>query len=95
MTIEEIKIRQLTNQYLIQKSDKETVVRDLCGVQAQFLSNAIHSLKIRCYDFDESMQPTVRILFVVLVLQEQVMMMLSILNRRYSWLWTLLSVYLK
>lgn len=54
MTIEEIKIRQLTNQYLIQKGDKETVVRDLCGVQAQFLSNAMHSLKIRCYDFDES-----------------------------------------
>ncbi len=54
MTIEEIKIRQLTNQYLIQKGDKETVVRDLCGVQSQFLSNAMHSLKIRCYDFDET-----------------------------------------
>lgn len=54
MTIEELKIRQLTNQYLITPGAKETVVRDLCGVQAQFLGNAIHSLKIRCADFDEA-----------------------------------------
>ncbi len=53
MTIEELKIRQLTNQYLITPSDKMTVVRNLCGVQAQFMCNAIHSLKIRCNDFDE------------------------------------------
>ena len=53
MTIEELKIRQLTNQYLITPGAKETVVRDLCGVQSQFLRNAIHSLKIRCHDFDE------------------------------------------
>ena len=54
MTLEELKIRQLTNQYLIQKSDKLTVVRDLCGIQSQFMVNAMHSLKIRCSDFDES-----------------------------------------
>lgn len=54
MTTEEIKIRQLTNQYLIQKGEKHQVVRDLCGVQAQFLPNAIHSLRIRCSDFDEA-----------------------------------------
>lgn len=53
MTLEEIKIRQLTNQHLIEKADKLTVVKDLCGVQAQFLGNAIHSLRIRCDDFDE------------------------------------------
>ncbi len=53
MTIEEIKIRQLTNQYLVTQSDKLTVVRDLCGVQAQFMVNAMHSLKIRCNDYDE------------------------------------------
>lgn len=53
MTIEELKIRQLTNQYLVTKGKKEDVVRDLCGVQSQFLVNAIHSLKIRCFDFDE------------------------------------------
>lgn len=54
MTEEEIKIRQLTNQYLIVPSDKLTVVRGLCGIQSQFMVNAMHSLKIRCYDYDES-----------------------------------------
>lgn len=53
MTIEELKIRQLTNQHLITPSDKMTVIRDLCGVQAQFFPNAMHSLKIRCNDYDE------------------------------------------
>ena len=53
MTIEELKIRQLTNQHLPAPTDKMTVVRDLCGVQAQFFPNAMHSLKIRCNDFDE------------------------------------------
>ena len=54
MTLEEIRIRRLTNQYLITPSDKMTVVRDLCGIQSQFMVNAIHSLKIRCSDFDET-----------------------------------------
>ena len=54
MTVEELKIYQLTNQYLIQSADKMTVVRDLCGVQAQFMGNAMHSLKLRCHDFDEN-----------------------------------------
>ncbi len=54
MTAEEIKIRQLTNQHLTEKSDKLTVVKDLCGMQAQFMTNAMHSLKIRCNDFDEN-----------------------------------------
>lgn len=53
MTVEELKIRRLTNQYLIDPSDKLTVVRDLCGVQAQFFSNAMHSLKIRSNDYNE------------------------------------------
>jgi hypothetical protein len=53
MTIEEIKIRQLTNQHLITPTDKMTVVCDLCGLQAQFMVNAMHALKIRCADFDE------------------------------------------
>jgi len=51
---EELKIRQLTNQHLLASADKMTVVRDLCGVQAQFMVNAIHFLKIRCNDFDEN-----------------------------------------
>ena len=53
MTIEELKIRQLTNQYLLAPADKMTVVRDLCGVQAQFFPNAMHSLKLRSNDYDE------------------------------------------
>lgn len=53
MTIEEIKVRQIANQYLINPADKLTVLRDLCGVQAQFMANAIHSLRIRSSDFDE------------------------------------------
>lgn len=53
MNLEEIKIRQMTNQYLVEPSDKITVVRDLCGVQAQFMANALHSLKIRTSDHDE------------------------------------------
>ncbi len=41
----------MTNQFLITKTDKLTVLHGLLGVQAQFLVNAIHSLKIRCNDF--------------------------------------------
>lgn len=58
MTTEEIKIRHLTNQYLLSPAEKLTVVRDLCGVQAQFMANAMHALKIRCADYDET---TVRV----------------------------------
>lgn len=53
MTIEEIKIRQLTNQHLILPTDKLTVVQDLCGIQAQFMVNVMHSLKIRSLFYDE------------------------------------------
>lgn len=54
MTIEEMKVRQLANQHLLQSTDKMTVLHDLCGVQAQFMANAMHSLKIRCSDYDEN-----------------------------------------
>ena len=50
MTINELKQLQLYRQHLTNKSDKLTVVRDLCGVQSQYLSNAYHSLFIRCAD---------------------------------------------
>ena len=52
MTSEELKIRQLTNQHILSPADKLTVVRDLCGVQAQFMPNAMHSLQLRTNDFD-------------------------------------------
>lgn len=54
MTIEEIKIMQMFNQHLIEPADKMTVVKDLCGIQSQFMVNAFHSLKIRCSDYDEA-----------------------------------------
>ena len=48
MTLEEIKLRRLTGQHLLTPTDTQTVVKDLCGVQAQFLSHALHCLSIRC-----------------------------------------------
>ena len=48
MTLEEIKLRRLAGQHLLAPVDTQTVVKDLCGMQAQFLSHAIHGLSIRC-----------------------------------------------
>lgn len=48
MTLEEIKLRRLAGQHLLAPADTQTVVKDLCGVQAQFLSHALHGLSIRC-----------------------------------------------
>ena len=48
MTLEEIKLRRLAGQHLLDPADTQTVVKDLCGVQAQFLSHALHGLSIRC-----------------------------------------------
>lgn len=42
-----MRLRQLAGQHLITPADGRTVVRDLCGLQAQFLSNALHALSIR------------------------------------------------
>lgn len=50
MTLEELKLYQLSHQYLTAPGDRLTVVRALCGLQAQFLSNALHALRIRCRD---------------------------------------------
>ena len=48
MTLEEIKLRRLAGQHLLTPTDTRTVVKNLCGVQAQFLSHALHGLSIRC-----------------------------------------------
>ena len=48
MTLEEIKLRRLAGQHLLAPNHTQTVAKDLCGVQAQFLSHALHSLSIRC-----------------------------------------------
>ena len=47
MTLEEMKLRRLTGQHLLSPVDTQTVVKDLCGVQAQFLTHALHALSIR------------------------------------------------
>ena len=48
MTLDELKLRRLAGQHLLTSADTQTVVKDLCGVQAQFLSHALHGLSIRC-----------------------------------------------
>ena len=47
MTEEEIRCRRLAGQHLLAPAPARTVVRDLCGVQAQFLQSALHALRIR------------------------------------------------
>ena len=47
MELEERKARILYGQHLTAPADQETVCLDLCGVQAQFLSAALHALTIR------------------------------------------------
>lgn len=47
MTLDEIKLRRLAGQHLLIAADPQTVVKDLCGLQAQFLSHALHGLSIR------------------------------------------------
>lgn len=51
MTIDEIMLRRLANQHLLRPAAYREVASDLCGVQAQFLSNAFHALTIRSDDF--------------------------------------------
>lgn len=53
ISMDELKQIQLCRQRLTAKTDKLTVVRELCGVQAQFMANAFHSLRLRCTDYDE------------------------------------------
>ena len=48
MTLEEIVLRRLDGQYIPAPADTQTVIKDLCGVQAQFLGHALHGLSIRC-----------------------------------------------
>ena len=48
MEREEMILRRLSAQHLLCKTDTQTAVKDLCGIQAQFLSHALHGLSIRC-----------------------------------------------
>ncbi len=54
MTREEIKLRQMTNQHLVTPCGYRRVAHDLCGIQAQVVACAMHALKIRSRDFDQS-----------------------------------------
>lgn len=47
MPLEEIKLCRLAGQHLLAPADTQTVVKDLCGLQAQFLNHALHGLSIR------------------------------------------------
>ena len=53
MQVEEIRFMQMSRQHLLQPVEPTQVVRDLCGLQAQFLSHALHSLKIRSLPFEQ------------------------------------------
>lgn len=50
MTLEELKLRRLSGHHLLSPTSVKTVTEDLCGLQAQFFPNAVHSLKIRSTD---------------------------------------------
>ena len=57
MTADEIRLYRLHRHYLTEKTDTQTAVRGLCGFQAQFLSNALHSMRLRCSDYTENAHP--------------------------------------
>lgn len=54
MTLDELKLRRLAGQHLLAPADTQTVVKDLCGVQAQYLSHAFHGLAIRAGEVNTS-----------------------------------------
>ena len=47
MTIDEVKLLRLSRQHLLSPVDSLTAASDLCGLQAQFLGNALHALRLR------------------------------------------------
>lgn len=51
---EELLLHSLQRQHLLERTDKLTVVSDLCGLQAQFASNPKYALRIRACDFSEA-----------------------------------------
>ena len=53
METAELKYSRLIAQHLIVPTDAHVCIRDLCGVQAQFLSNAFHALRIRSTNIDQ------------------------------------------
>ena len=49
MQIDDILLLRMNRQYLFAPAEDElTVLRDLCGLQAQFYGNCLHALRLRC-----------------------------------------------
>lgn len=44
---DELKLRRMAGQHLLRPAAGMDVARDLCGLQAQFLRNAVHAMRIR------------------------------------------------
>lgn len=47
MTMQELRMLQLQHSHLLSPASAQQVLQDLCGLQAQFLSNAMHALRLR------------------------------------------------
>lgn len=47
MTEHDIRLHRLAGQHLLAPADTSAIARDLCGIQAQYLSHAQHALAIR------------------------------------------------
>jgi len=47
MNLEELMLRRMQAQFLLSPTDSQQVAGRLCGLQAQFLRNAVHALRIR------------------------------------------------
>ena len=47
MDREEIMLRQLKGQHLLQPVEGLQAAGDICGFQAQYVSNALHALRLR------------------------------------------------
>ncbi len=52
MTREEILLNRLERQHLLHPAKSMDVVTDLCGLQAQYLSHALHALSLRAFCAD-------------------------------------------
>ena len=48
----ELVLARLSNQYLLRTGERMEVLRAMNGFQAQFLSNALHAMRLRCAAYD-------------------------------------------
>lgn len=50
----ELALLRLSNQYLLHAGERMRVLRAMNGFQAQFLSNALHAMRLRCAAYDNA-----------------------------------------